>query len=328
MGLFLEHVNTLLAKLRADPISSLSTDTTSEAYKAQMAVRRAVWRVWNAKQWGFKLRVDTAFNTTASQESYVLRKYIGEPVTLKIDEAPYILTGITEETKDRLVPNAVETGVPAYYSLFELRGCSNQPSSASTLTVYSSSASDTTQTVYVKGIVSGEIKAETVALAGTSQISTTNSYTTVLSITKSAITEGVVNVNAGATTVETLSQQEFTIRRRVLRLYPIPADSYDITVKHFAHPPFLTNAYEDTEIPFRWDYVVDQWAYALGLQTKGQEQLAEQTTALQLAKIFLEDDMAAEEFISSDTIIVPQKWGEAATDNYFPQLSGYGITYT
>lgn len=327
MGIFLDHINVVLSKLRVDPITSLSTDTTSEAFKAQVAVRRAVWRVWNAKQWSFKLR-QYSFSLTSGTNAYYLSKVIAEPTIILVNASPYVVTGITGEMMDRLVPNPTETGVPRFVKLYDMGGTLAAPSSG-VLSISSSSASDTTQTVCVKGALSnGEVGVEEIALSGTSTVTTSTSFTSpIYSISKSGDTEGTVTIMSGATTIARLGPQEKTIRYRLIQFHPIPDSTYTATIKGFGMPPLLTKAYEDIEIPSRWDYVVDQWAFAMALQGKGQEQLQEQAAEFQLAKSFLEDDMNSEEQISSDILIVPQKWGSDHSDIYFPQLSGYGITY-
>lgn len=308
MALFITHVNTVLGKLREAPISALSTDNTTEAWRAQEAVRRAVARVWNAKQWSFKIR-SYQFSTTSGTEAYTLRQSVGEPFSLLSNNPPYSIKVISESFFDEKVPNPIETGVPAFCRLFEMQGCTAQPASAGTVSVVSSSASDTTQKVLVKGYVSGSIQYEELSLAGTAPVSGSLSFSSIEAITKSDVTSGVITVTSGATTLAAISPQDTVVRARVMRFYPEPDGTYTITMKYFGLSPVLTHAYEDTEIPVRWDYVVDQFAFALALQSKGQEQSAEFQTAFNVATKMLEQDMATEEYIASEEIIIPQRWG-------------------
>ncbi len=326
MATFLDHVNVVLQMLREAPITALSTDTSSEAFRVQRAVRRAVWRVWNAKQWGFKLRSYT-FPTVANQLSYTLPKLVGEPYSILSTQPPYTLTNISERMFNKLVPNPTASGNTEFYRLFEMIGASEQPSSATTLSIVSNHASDTTQTVLVKGLVNSEVDMEEVTLAGTSTVTTTKSFSAVYAITKSSETAGNVTVTAGATTVGRLAPQEKVLRLRVIKLYPTPGSVYTITVKSFGLPPYLTNAYEDTEIPTRWDYVVEQFAFAMALQPKGQEQLSEQAEQYRVAKQYLEEDMASEEYITSEELILPERWGGTGDYSWLNSLDGFGYTY-
>jgi hypothetical protein len=329
MGLFIDHVNTVLEKLRETPITALSTDTTSEAFKAQATVRRAVKRVWNAKQWTFKYRRHT-FATEASVEDYILPRQVGEVYGLKSSVAPYTMGVIREDDFDKYVPNPQASGNPQYLRLFETVGVDEQPSAASVITAVSSSASDTTQKVLIKGLVGGYTDTEELSLNGTTPVNGSKSFTEIYAVTKSAETVGRVTVtsNAGSVTNVILGTQDRTIRLRKVRLYPTPSSAVTITVKNFGLPPALTNAYEDTEIPTRWDYIIDQYAFALSLQAKGKEQLEEFVAQMNLGKTMVEEEMASEEYLSAEDIIIPEKWngGGNGYTGWTAIPSGYGIT--
>ena len=330
MGIFIDHVNACLQKVRETPITSLSTDTTTEAFRAQEAVRRAVKRVWNAKQWSFKLRRFT-FSTTASQEAYALPKLVGETYKIKSSASPYDITVVSEDLFDRNVPNPTTTGNPEIARLFEMVGVETQPTSASAVTVASSSASDTTQTVLIKGLVSGQVDYEELALNGTSQVTGSKQFSEIYAVSKSDVTVGRISVlsNGATVTNATIPTQDKVVRMRRLRLYPIPSSTLTITVKCFGLSPELTRAYEDTEIPPRWDYVVDQFAYAYMLQTKGKEQLEEFAVQMQLADKMLGDDMMTEEYISAEEIIVPERWGGTGDGSlgWTSLPAGHGYVY-
>ena len=328
MGLYIDHVNSVLQKLREPLITSLSTDNTTEAYRAQECVRRAVDRVWNYKQWAFKLR-RYDFTTTSATSDYVLPRLVGEPYKIMSSASPYLITVVREEDFDNAIPNPSSSGNPRLARLFEMVGVETQPTSASSITVVSSSASDTTQTVLIKGLVNSQVDYEAVSLNGTSSATTTKSFSAIYSVTKSATTAGRVTVtsNAGVVTNVVLAPAEKTVRLRKIRLFPTPGSTITVTVKNFGIPPLLTHEYEDTEIPSRWDYVVDQWGYTLALQSKGQEQLNEFAAQLQVAVKMLEEDMHVEENMLTEEIIVPERWGGSSGSGYPGWTSlpdGYG----
>lgn len=323
MGLYLDHVNSVLNKLRETPVAALSTDATTEAYKAQEAVQRAVDRVWNAKQWSFKMR-DYSFSTVAATASYPLFADCGEIYSLKSSESPYNIPLVGVTTFNKYVPDPTETGAPYIGVLTEQNGIIAQPASAGVVSVASSSASDTTQYVVVKGIVASQyVAVEQLSMAGTGTVSGAVSFSEILSVSKSSATAGVVTAVVGSVTVARLWPGQKTSHTRHLKLYPTPDAAYTITAAYFSAPTRLTNAYEDTLIPARWDYVVDQYAFAFALQAKGQEQGGEFSAQYSVANKMLESDMAREESISSDELILPGDPTQTSDRGWETLPSGY-----
>ena len=326
MGLYLDHVNTVLSKLRETAITSLSTNKDSEAYKAQIAVQRAVNRVWNARTWTFRQKRVT-FSTSSGQSLYALPKEIAEPYSILSSVSPFRLFSVDEDLFDMKIPNPQSTGNPQIITLFDHIGVENQPSSASVITVVSSSSSDTSQTIVVRGTVNGEDDVEEISLNGTSNAAGTKSFTAITAISKSDVTVGRVTVttNSGAVTNVTIAPQEKTPFFRRARLYPEPDSTITITVKHYSQPPILTKAYDTTQIPDRWDYVIDQYAFAFALQAKGQDQGTEFQTQFAVAEQFLKDDMQVEEKQSTEEVIQPLRALdiEEGVPNWVP--SGFGV---
>ena len=305
MSLFLDHVNSVLSKLRETPVTALSSDVTTEAYKAQEAVQRAVDRIWNAKQWSFKMR-DYSFATVAGQSSYPLFPDCGEIYTLKSSQHPYNIPIIGFTTFNKYVPDQTESGAPYIGVLTEQNGIMAQPATAGVVSISSTSASDTTQKVVAKGVVGGAyVAVEELSLAGTAPVSGSVSFSELLSVSKSDTTAGVVTATIGATTVAKLWPGQKTSHTRHLKLYPTPDAAYTITASYFSAPCRMTNAYEDTLIPARWDYVVDQFGFSFALQAKGQEQGGEFAAQYGVANKMLETDMAREEMIASDANVIP-----------------------
>ncbi len=153
------------------------------------------------------------------------------------------------------------------------------------------------------------------------------SFSEIIAVTKSDKTVGNITVtsNSAAVTNVVLGPLETTVKFRQIRLYPTPAGVLTITVKHFAPPPILTHIYDDTQIPQTWDYVVDQFAFALALQAKGQDQASEFTTQYALAKQFLDEDMATEERAVVHVPLIARRAGDTGdlTPTWLP--SGHGF---
>jgi len=131
------------------------------------------------------------------------------------------------------------TGTPdKYFLTYDV--VKSQPASAETLTVKSSSASDTTQTIFVRGLVSGEETYENITLNGTSVASATNSYTRILGVSKSASTVGYVTVmeNDETTVLSVLPGEQLESSYKIINFHPIPtgAITYKTIIKRRTLP--------------------------------------------------------------------------------------------
>jgi hypothetical protein len=329
MSLYIDHVNTVLSKLREPVVTALATNADVTAFMVQVAVQRAVNRVWNSRKWTFKKRQST-MSTVADQAEYVFPKVVGETYSILSQDSDGVGKSVDvypEETIDQKVPDPQASGWPKILGISDELGVETQPSSASVISVVSSSSSDTTQIVVIRGVVSGETDVEEVSLNGTNAVSTTKSFSSILAVSKSATSVGRVTLtsNSGVVTNVVIAPQEKTTRLRKVRFLPTPDAVYSVIFKHFAKPPILTTRYEDTEIPVRWDYIVDQYAFALALQAKGKEQSEEFALQMQLADKMLEADMATEESESSETIIILNRALMGRRSPFSEPPSGYGF---
>lgn len=322
--LYIDHINHVLSTLRETDVTDITTDKSTEAWKAQEAVKRAVKRIWNYKQWSFKGRI-TTFSTVSGTEDYILSKDVGNIYQILSSVAPYHIHSISEQTFDTIEPNRTRTGNPSTATLFEMRGVNTQPSSASVITIVSSSTSDTTENVIIRGLVSDEDDFEELTLNGNTNVNSSKSFSRIDSITKSAVTVGRITItsNSAAVTNAVMGRLELTMRFKRLRLYPEPAAVITITIKHFTRSVILTDRYHDTEIPRDWDYVVDALAVAFALQAKGQDQINETTSHTELAIKILEQDMATEEHISSDITWIPLPFDTFGTSLFGGPPSGF-----
>lgn len=332
MALFLTHVNNVLQRKRQPAISTLSTDLDSEAFKVQTAVQRAIARIWNARQWTFRQATDTLAITSATTRetaTFTIPKRVGDLFLVRSTVSPYIIHRKSRDDFDTRIPNPVAIGNPVIYTDFEYVGVDSQPTSASVLSVSSNSASDTLQKVRIRGVVNGEEDVEEIQLSGTTAVLTTKLFSSVRSVSKSAATAGKVTVtaNSGAVTVVILGPLETVLRLKKLTAYPFPSASATWTLSHFKLPFIPTADNDDSEIPARWDYVVEQWAFALSLQPQGQDQLQEQTTQFQIAQQYLDSDMAAEERQSAESIIQPNRGLEDGPYNlgFLDDVQGRGF---
>lgn len=190
---------------------------------------------------------DYSFNTTAGQSDYVLPYNFGKEIyvydsTNKIEIAPIDMQQLVRDYSSGIN----DTGAVQRYLIIN-KQVRNQPSSSSTLSLVSSSASDSTQTVRIKGIDSNGVELdESVTLNGTSAQVTSNSYTDIVSISKSATTVGRVTItsNSGAVTVAIMSPADLAYRVTAIRLHYTPDSSYTIKVPYIINPMPLSSDYD------------------------------------------------------------------------------------
>lgn len=129
------------------------------------------------------------------------------------------------------------------------RGVTAQPASAGVVKISSSASGDTSKQVYVKGVVSGEIRSEVIttnASNGTTVVSGTLSFSEVIQVSKLSVpTTGVITVtdSAGTTTLATIAPWETTPQYKWYRISPTSTEAQTVTVvakKRWI--PFLNNA--------------------------------------------------------------------------------------
>ena len=111
-----------------------------------------------------------------------------------------------------------------------------QPSAASTLSLSSSSTSDTSTVVRIWGVSSGENVTEIVTLSGTTPVATSFSYTRIDRVSKDSTTVGIVTMtsNAAAVTVATMAPREVAPRYQKLHLVPRPSSALVYTISYKA----------------------------------------------------------------------------------------------
>jgi hypothetical protein len=128
-----------------------------------------------------------------------------------------------------------------YYLTYDV--VKSQPASATKVVVKSSSASDTTQTVLLRGIVSGSEVYESITLTGTTPASAASSYTRIIGISKSASTTGFTSIyeNDGVTVLSMLAPEQLESSYRILNV-PSRSCVYKLRIKRRVLP--LSQAYD------------------------------------------------------------------------------------
>ena len=158
------------------------------------------------------------------------------------------------------------TGTPERYFL-KYDVVRSQPASAEKLTTKSSSASDTTQSLFIRGISSSTEVYETLNLSGTTVVSAANSYTRIIGLAKSASTVGNVTVyeNDVVTVLSLFSPEQLESRYRQLHVHPIPTGAivYHIKALRRILPLSQTLDYPalDVSDTIELGAIADAWRY-------------------------------------------------------------------
>jgi len=188
-------------------------------------------------------RPDYTLTTTSVQE-YVLPDDFGKEISVR-DTTNGLELGRTDI--QRLItdyPDSFDdSGSAARYYIRE-DNVQDQPTSASVLAIVSSSASDTTQTILIRGVSSGVETSESVTLTGLTSVNTTNSYTRVKAISKSAVTVGKITVtsNSGAVTEAILPPKVTESRYKLIGFHYIPSTAIVVAIPYIIKPlPLIEN---------------------------------------------------------------------------------------
>lgn len=109
-----------------------------------------------------------------------------------------------------------------------------QPSSASTLKILSSSSTDNTYNVFVRGISGSAEFYETISASGVSSGVSANTYDYVLQIHKAASTNGAVTITyvGDSAVASVISPQSNDTRYRRVGFYYVPSGTFTIDVRY------------------------------------------------------------------------------------------------
>lgn len=213
--------------------------------------------------------------TTDGSQDYILPRDFGKELyvvdtTNKVDIEFKSLQHQSQDHSGSLD----STGSSYFYSILERR-FNNNPSSSSIITVVSSSSNDTVETVLVRGISGNVERIEEITLNGTSSVDGSVSFSRIIAVSKSAVTEGYITLtsNSGAVTIAEFSPQEIAYLRKFIRFLYIPSSGNVIDVPYKIQPLPL---YNDTDVPLIADDVIEYGATMFAWRYKRQMAKAEE----------------------------------------------------
>lgn len=197
------------------------------------------------------LLVTDTFSSTSSTRKYYLdfqfNKIVAVVDTTNNSELDYL----PESDVEWLNPDLSQTGTPSGWGIYGLEFIRAQPTSASVVTVVSSSASDTTQMVRINGIVSGARDTELLSLNGTTSVPGSKSFSSIHSIAVNSACVGRVTStsNSGGVTLSVVAPGLFVDQKQPLYLWPIPDATISYRVRGYRAPRAMINAEDFPDMP-------------------------------------------------------------------------------
>lgn len=240
---------------------------TSTGFKTLIGrfLNRRYFEILRVINWS-NIRSDYTFDTTSGTQNYTLPADFGKEVSCYDTTNGNLLAHATLSELYRFYGSSIATqGTIERYAIYD-DNVRQQPSSASQLTIVSSSASDTTQTILVRGYDANGVELyESVSLNGTTNATTTNSYARIKALSKSAVTTGYVTITDGTNTLTILAPEELESRVKLIKFHYKPAATATIHLPYIVKPLPLSQDYDypviDCADALEIGAIADGWRY-------------------------------------------------------------------
>lgn len=266
----LVDIRTRIKRLLDEATSSSVSDTTNSL--VDDAINASHRRLGLSRVWGYMLWPrEESFTTSSGVRTYALNNAIGKILHIwdpaRTEFVPLIPRREWEATQvDRSATDRRDAGV-IYGDYWPV---AVQPSSATTLRIVSSSASDTTtRQVFLRGLnASGEVIEETLTANGTTQVTSSSSFLHVTEVTKVGTWVGTMTLStSGGTTLLTLAAAVYAKQYPTIEFVEMPSANITYTYAFQKNPRTLSldNDIPDTPFPFSefhvYDALLDMAAY-------------------------------------------------------------------
>lgn len=202
------------------------------------------------------------FSTVADQRKYFIEDVEFYKVKGMVDETSrWQLTQVAEKYIEETDPALIRKGRPYLYTMYGTQPFEADLPAANTITVVSSSAADTAQTVLIRGEdAAGTPIKEVLTLNGAVAVNGTTSFTKLTHISKSDATTGYVTVYSVdglvTTTHVIIPADQLERHYQPIALYPIPTDVRTIRVRYIRQTKMLTEEEDTPDLPDMWHDLV------------------------------------------------------------------------
>lgn len=240
-----------------------ATSTTSASYlNVTAAIKHAHVMRLTEDAWKFMLWPSTSTLTTvANKQIYSLHQEFLRPLYVRNTTRG---VWMVETPARQLEPDGITIETDTDTDRFGIWGASpvaSQPTSASVVTIVSSSASDTGSTLAITvtgDTVTGGVQSESITPTGTTPALGLISFTTILSISKAAAWTGTMTAttNSAAVTVLALLPTEYGRSYPQLQLFYLPTAGETITYRFYRRPREISAAKDITDIPSPFERIL------------------------------------------------------------------------
>lgn len=256
------------------------SDTDQTLTLVKEALNRSHRQVLASRNWPFMLWPnEETLTTVAGQRKYALKPGVSRLLTLWDTEARQFVPMISRRAWEEMSVDRTEQVDPSGIIYGDVWPVAAQPSSASTLTIVSSSSNDVTQSVQVTGLDgNGEHVSETLSAAGTTTVTGTTSFAFILSVTKVGTWAGTMTLaTSGGTTLLTLTASQAAKQYPTIEFIETPRASrtYTWTAQRIPSTLVADEDVPDTPYPFSalhvYDALLDMSVYNSELGSKHQQ---------------------------------------------------------
>lgn len=265
-----------LDNLRTEVLQYLdeaSAATTSSTYvNITAALKQAHVQRLTEDAWKFMLwPSEVSLTMVANQQVYSLHSEFLRPYTMRNTTRR---TWMIETPSRNLPSDAIDVDQDVNTDRFTLWGrsaVSAQPSSASVITISSSSASDTTaaKAITIMGDTATGVTTESITPNGVTPVAGTTSFTNILEVTKGAAWVGTLTMtsNSAAVTNLNLFPTEYGRSYPTLQLLYLPTVGEIVKYRFYRKPKELSSNNDITNIPppfervLMWDALLLMGAY-------------------------------------------------------------------
>jgi hypothetical protein len=204
--------------------------------------------------------------TVASQEFYALSPLVNTSKLIHIYDQTNVqhYSTLTEQEFRRHEPDP-QNGEGYLYRFVGFSPVQNQPASAATVTMASSSAADTTQVVTLQGLdSSGIFFVEEQTISGLATVTFTNTCTKVFGLSKSAATAGTITVSktigATTTTMVAIAPSDRAVTHPVIGIFNIPDGVETLYYDYFMKLQTLSSDNHISLIPEQYHDAIEAYA--------------------------------------------------------------------
>jgi hypothetical protein len=195
-----------------------------------------------------------SFDTVADTGTYYLDASIGRVLSMVNTTEDEPMSERSESDLEQADPDRDITGPPSVYSMFGKSEVHYQLAAAGKVKAVSSSASDTTQTVRVIGLVSGVETVDTITLNGTTAVESTATFDadSILGVRLSAVAAGNITLSDSTVSLNnivTIPAGKFFKMYTRVNLYPVPDDEYTIKTRIMQGPRPMISDYDIPDLP-------------------------------------------------------------------------------